>query len=191
MNKLLKLLKKRSKHAMFDEWIECYHGALYKHALWMLGSRDLAQEMTQEAFFQAWLGMDSLKDKNKALPWLLTILRRSVYREQRCQYRNQETLKLISQLEQPGANEDAFSLMEIYQSLAQLSPKLRDTFLLYHLHGFSYEEISAQLKVPIGTVMSRLSRAREELHKQQLQSATNIYEFNMHHRGSGHEGQQR
>jgi len=188
MTKILKFIKKRSSESVFDEWIRQYHGALYKHALWMTGSRELAQESTQEAFFQAWLSMHRLKDQDKALPWLLTILRRSVYREQRCQYRNQETVALLTEMEQTGVQADAFSLLEIYRALEQLSPKLRDTFLLHHLHGFSYEEISAQLEIPVGTVMSRLSRARESLQKQQAEALDNIIPLTTRHRGHQYEG---
>jgi len=188
MNNLLKFITKRSKRSLFDDWIRDYHAALYKHALWMLGSRELAQEVTQEAFFQAWLSIDNLKDHDKALPWLLTILRRSVYREQRFQYRNQETLQLMSQMDSEMASGDAYSMIEIYQLLAQLSPKLRDTFLLYHLHGFSYEEISAQLEIPLGTVMSRIARARDELQRIQRQATENIIDLKLIQRGNGNDG---
>ena len=88
MNKYKKITRKSSNSSKFDEWISRYHGALYKHALWMMGNKDIAQDVTQEAFFQAWLSIHALKDDEKALPWLLTILRRTVYREQRCQYKN-------------------------------------------------------------------------------------------------------
>ena len=187
MVKFLKLIRKSTSSAKFDGWIHRYHGALYKHALWMVGSQDIAQEMVQEAFFQAWLSMDSLKDEDKALPWLLTILRRTVYREQRCQYRNQETLEALKQLDLEVTQSDAFTLMEIYNALEPLSPKLRDTFLLHHLHGFSYEEISAQLEIPTGTVMSRISRAREALQKQQNTDSKNVIDFRKIRRGSEHE----
>ncbi|MDH5324002.1 MAG: RNA polymerase sigma factor [Gammaproteobacteria bacterium] len=165
MDKLLKWLQKPSK-SQFDDWIRLYHRALYKHALWMTGSRDNAEDVVQETFFQAWTAMGSLKDPDKALPWLLTILRRAVYREQRCRYRHSETIQELIQLDQ-GVDQsimtDAYTMIEIYDSLETLSPKLRDAFLLYHLHGFSYEEISDQLNIPVGTVMSRLSRARDTL----------------------------
>jgi RNA polymerase sigma-70 factor (ECF subfamily) len=188
MNKLLKLIRKSSKSTKFDEWIHGYHGALYKHALWMVGSHDIAQEMVQEAFFQAWLSMDSLNDKDKALPWLLTILRRTVYREQRCQYRNRETVEALKQLDLEETQQDAFALLEIYNALEFLSPKLRDTFLLYHLHGFSYEEISAQLEIPTGTVMSRISRAREALQKHQNTGDEKVIDFRSIKRGFQNEG---
>lgn len=188
MTKYLKFGRKPSKPTRFGDWIHRYHGALYKHALWMVGSHDIAQEMVQEAYFQAWLSMDALKEEDKALPWLLTILRRTVYREQRCQYRNQETLNTLKQQDLEDTQSDAFALLEIYDALEYLSPKLRDTFLLHHLHGFSYEEISAQLKIPTGTVMSRISRAREALQKQQNTDSAKVIDFRSIKRGSSDEG---
>jgi len=164
----LNWLSNSSKSTKFDDWISRYHGALYKHALWMVGSRDVAQEMTQEAFFQAWQSMGSLKDENKVLPWLLTILRRTVYREQRCQYRNAETLEELKILDAETVQADAFNLLDIYNTMENVSPKLRDAFLLYHLHGYSYEEVGNLLEIPTGTVMSRISRAREVLQKQKI-----------------------
>lgn len=184
----LKFGRKTSKTEKFGDWIHQYHGALYKHALWMVGSQDIAQEMVQEAYFQAWLSMDSLKDEDKALPWLLTILRRTVYREQRCQYRNQETMEALKQQDLEDTQSDAFMLLEIYSVLEHLSPKLRDTFLLHHLHGFSYEEISAQLEIPTGTVMSRISRAREALQQLQKIDSGKVIDFRSITRGSQNEG---
>jgi len=183
-----KLAGKSSKSAKFSDWIHNFHGALYRHALWMVGSHDIAQEMVQEAYFQAWISMDSLKDKDNALPWLLTILRRSVYREQRYQYRNRETLQALGQLDLEQSQPDAFTLLEIYNAMELLSPKLRDTFLLYHLHGFSYEEISMQLEIPTGTVMSRISRAREAVQRLQSTDGDKVIDFRRIQRGIINEG---
>jgi len=174
---------KTSKTNIFAGWVRDFHAALYRHALWMVGSRDIAQDMVQEAFYQAWLSLDSLKDENKALPWLLTILRRAVYREQRFRYRNEETLDALKVLDQESTPPEAHRLLDIYNALEDLSPKLRDTFLLHFLHGFSYEEISSQLEIPSGTVMSRLARAREALQKQVNANSEKIIDFRSISRG--------
>ncbi|MFV2056261.1 MAG: RNA polymerase sigma factor [Thiohalomonadales bacterium] len=157
--------KKNNKTHTFNQWITRYHGVIYRHALWMTGNQDIAKDMAQDAFFQAWLSMDSLKKGDQALAWLLTILRRVVYREQRYTYRHSETLSQLSQLDTELTESDAYPLLEIYSALGAISTNLREVFLLFHLHGFSYEEISVQLQIPKGTVMSRLSRARDALQK--------------------------
>lgn len=177
MPNLLKWLNKPSRSAQFDKWIKRYNGALYRHALWMTGNREIAEDMTQEAFFQAWLSLDSLKDQDKVLPWLLTILRRTVYREQRYQYRHIETIEELKQQDQETTQADALSLLELYSAFEHLSPKLRDAFLLHHLHGFSYEEIGEQLEIPKGTVMSRISRARDALKSSQDIDDNKVIDF--------------
>ena len=129
----------------------------------MTGNQDVAKDMVQEAFFQAWTAIDTLQDPEKALPWLLTILRRAIYREQRCQYRQAETVAQLRILDSDQKQSDAYRLLDIYNALETISPNHREVFLLHHLHGFSYAEISEQLSIPKGTIMSRLSRAREAL----------------------------
>jgi len=188
MNNYLKFRRKTSKSAKFDQWINQHHAALYKHALWMVGNKDIAQDVTQETFFQAWLSLHALKDDQKALPWLLTILRRCVYREQRYQYRNAETLMELTLLDGEAIQPDSYSIVEIYSALETLTPKLRDTFLLHHLHGFSYEEISTQLEIPTGTVMSRIARAREALQKYQNLEEGTIIKFSQIKLGAFDEG---
>ena len=147
----------------FERWIADYHGSLFRHALWLTGNKDIAADMVQEAFYQAWRSLASLKEPDKALPWLLAILRRCVYREQRQQYRHRETLQWLEGQAPVVAGDAGYQWLLIYGALAQLSIKHREVFLLHHLHGFSYEEISTQLEIPKGTVMSRLARAREAL----------------------------
>jgi len=162
----MRLFNKSKSHTSFEQMIKKYNPALFKHALWMTGQLDLAGDMVQETYFQAWQSIKSLKEEDKALPWLLTILRRAIYREQRWQYRQTETTEHLSNLDNNEHQSDSCDLLDIYTSLEQVSPNHRDIFLLHHLHGFSYDEISQQLDIPKGTVMSRLSRAKEALEKQ-------------------------
>ena len=145
-------------------------------------------DMVQEAFFQAWLSMESLQDSRKALPWLLTILRRTIYREQRCSYRHAETVAQLQQMDTRVTQTDAYPLLEIYSALGSLSPNQREVFLLHHLHGFSYEEISSQLEIPLGTVMSRLSRARDTLQKQQQVDEGKVIQLSKVKQGLSNDG---
>lgn len=181
---MLKLFKKHKARNQFDRWISDYHGPLFRHAVWLTGNQDIAADVVQETFFQAWRGMESLNESDKALPWLLTILRRCVYREQRHQYRHQETLDWLSRQELTDTGESDYQMFEIYTMLEQLSVAQREVFVLHHLHGFSYDDISEQLDIPIGTVMSRLSRARnilKQLHEKEYDD--NVIPLEMTKRG--------
>jgi len=156
-------IKKNKNHSLFDVWTSRYHAALYRHALWMTGNAELAADMVQETYYQAWASMERLQENDKAFPWLLTILRRVVYKEQRYQYKNIETLKQLQTFEDSSGGDNSHVLLDLYYMFDKLSSKHRETFLLFYLHGFSYAEISQQLGVPIGTVMSRISRAKKIL----------------------------
>jgi len=161
----LKIFGGNKIKSQFDEWISDHHAVLYKHAFWMTGNPDNAMDAVQETFYQAWLSIDKLQDTDKVLPWLITILRRAVYREQRYQYRQVEVLTQLSLMETELPTSDAYSLVAIYDMLDKLSIQHREVFLLFYLHGFSYEEIAKLLEIPAGTVMSRLARARAALQK--------------------------
>lgn len=160
---MIGIFQKKKNQTLFDRLISEHSNALYRYALWMTGKHDVASDVVQEAFFQAWQSINSLKDESKALPWLLTILRRTVYREQKYGYRQAETAAQLSVIYENSEAPSSCHLMEIYSALEKISIKHRDVFLLHHLHGFKYDEISEHLNIPRGTVMSRLSRARQAL----------------------------
>lgn len=161
----------------FSDWIASYHGPLFKHALWMTGNQDVAADMVQEAYYQAWISMGNLRDETKVLSWLLTILRRVIHKEQRSKYRHTETLAQLYELDGGKFQDDCFRLIQIYSMLEQISPVQRDTFLLHYLHGFKYEEISEILEIPLGTVMSRLARTRELLSKLRQNDTAKVIQF--------------
>jgi RNA polymerase sigma-70 factor (ECF subfamily) len=145
----------------FTNWIDRYHGPLFKHALWMTGNRSLAEELVQETFYQAWKSRHGIENDSQPLAWLLTILRRAVYKE------HQHARALSAGFAQDSidspAVEDPEALLDLGRGLLSLSARQRDILLLHALHGFSYEQIGEQLNIPVGTVMSRISRARQAL----------------------------
>jgi RNA polymerase sigma-70 factor (ECF subfamily) len=155
----------------FPIWIDRHHQALYRHALWMTAQPDLALELVQETFYQAWESRHSLRDERRVLPWLLTILRRAAIREYRARCRSERQAEALrTELPDEGCEQDLQDMLDLAQALEGLSAAQRDILLRYALHGFSYEEIGEQLSIPIGTVMSRISRARQALRRQMDQA---------------------
>jgi RNA polymerase sigma-70 factor (ECF subfamily) len=148
----------------FVEWIDNHHAVLFKHAFWMTGNRSLAEELVQETFYQAWKSRQGIKNEDNPLPWLLTVLRRAVYKE----YQHAR-LNILSLSEQHLEDSDSFSaedldtLCDLSTGLMSLSTRQRELLLLHSFHGFTYEQIGEHLGIPIGTVMSRISRARQTL----------------------------
>lgn len=155
----------KQEQASFANWIEAHHDGLYRYALWMTGNREVAVDCVQETYYQAWKGRASLKDKDKVFSWLLTILRRTVYREYEQRAANTQFITDSAFLTEQHDERDCSELLDLCKAMSALSTMHRDILLLHSLYGMSYQEISAILQIPSGTVMSRLSRARGALEK--------------------------
>jgi len=171
------------KQEQFRLWITQHHAVLYRHAYWMTSNSELAKDIVQDTCYQAWKYRSTLQDVNKVLPWFLTILRRLVYKEFQHTDKKPVSLEDIEPntvLTAPGENIDA--MIDLERELKSLNPTQREILLLYALHGFSYEEISEQLEIAPGTVMSRLHRARETMNKNRTVSDDNIINIKLHSR---------
>lgn len=155
----------KSKKQKFNQWIDDYHTSLFRHAYLMTNDRELAQDIVQETYHQAWLAIKSLQDETKAHSWLLTILKRCVYKEYKFKSQHASLVKNMTKITKASTTNDAQDLVLVTQLLNKISPEQKEILLLKHLHGFSYEEISQYLTIPLGTVMSRLSRAKHALKK--------------------------
>lgn len=167
--------QKKHNQKRFSNWVKEHHEALYKHALWMTGNSDSAADAVQETYHHAWLSIKSLRDEERVLAWLLTILKRTVYREFRQKYKFAEFVQAFDpDQENSVSNETQDDIIDVLKMMEQLSTSQRETLLLYALHGFTYQEISEQLSIPIGTVMSRIARARDEIKVSSLQGPDNV-----------------
>ncbi|MFH1568240.1 MAG: sigma-70 family RNA polymerase sigma factor [Gemmatimonadota bacterium] len=128
----------------------------------MAGSTWDAQDLAHDAFVEAWLRLSSLRDPARFAPWLRTLtlnLCRMWHRERK---REREGLAEV----EAGAREPAAEgdlLGRLSDGLARLSSDHRLALALHYGEGLSYEQIAAFLEVPVGTVMSRLHRARAGL----------------------------
>lgn len=149
---------------LFLSWARRYHAALYRHAYWMTGQADVAADVVQETYYRAWKARANLQNLDNPLPWLITILRRATYQELSQIQGRAETFPASEWLEAVAAPpEERDGLIDLSRALQRLNPQQRDLLLLYGLHGFTYAQISVQFDIPLGTVMSRLARAREAL----------------------------
>ena len=162
----------------FREWIDAYHGALFRHALWMTGDRELAADLVQETYYQAWRARRSLRERTRAFAWLLTILRRRVFQEYGRARRERDWAAQFVAASEEAAEGPVGEMIDLARGLHELTAVHRDIVLLHALHGMSYEEIAAYLQVPLGTVMSRLARARDALRQlMETGKADNIVPF--------------
>ncbi len=155
--------EKSKKTRTFNGWVDSYSSNLYKTALWMLGESSTAEDVVQDTFVMAWDSFDQLASQEKVLSWLLTILRRRVYKEYAFRETTFSAESPIEFAGEVGKEEQPGEDIDLMAALQSLPLDQRDCFLLSSLHGFTYQEIAEQLAVPTGTVMSRISRAKQKL----------------------------
>ncbi len=154
----------------------------YNLARWLLRDETEAQDVTQEASIRALRYIASLKDES-ARPWFLGIVRNACFshlkqRREALEVAGYEDDELESLQAQAGLaqNDPAQALNQrrerqvIDAAIRRLSPPLREVIVLRELQGLDYAEIAQIAQVPMGTVMSRLSRARLRL-KELLEQA--------------------
>jgi len=146
--------------------------AAYNLARWLAGNDHDAQDVAQEASLRAFKFLGNFRGDN-ARAWLLTIVRNTFYtwlRKNRPPVTTVEISDETLDIEDASANADAVNppfadADAVRRALAELPVEFREIVILREMEGFSYKEIADLAEVPIGTVMSRLARARKLLQK--------------------------
>jgi RNA polymerase sigma-70 factor, ECF subfamily len=155
---------------LFEQMVMPHLDAAYNLARWLAGNDQDAQDVAQEATLRAFKFFGSFRGDN-ARAWLLSIVRNTFYtwlRKNRTPEKviniDDETLEIEDSSAQsepvPFADADA-----VRRAIAELPVEFREIVILREMEGFSYKEIAEMAEVPIGTVMSRLARARKLLQK--------------------------
>lgn len=143
--------------------VERHYALLYRYAFRLTGSEADAEDLTQQAFLTAQAHWDQLRDEAKAKSWLFTIARNAYLKE----LRGPVCIPSSALDELPGAAPAAESFdfdQELLQNvLNDLPEDFRSPVVLFYFEEFSYKEIAEQMGVPVGTIMSRLARAKAYL----------------------------
>ena len=163
----------------FDEIFLPHLDAAYNLARWIVQNDQDAQDVVQEAYIRAFKGFHGFRG-GTGRAWLLTIVRNAAYTwlnkrvsDQRwVPYVEEKHAQIIS-INQPAKEHGIEKQTEdLHSALERLPPEFREVIILYEIEGLSYKELALSLGVPVGTVMSRLSRARRRLRAQLEQSKT-------------------
>jgi RNA polymerase sigma-70 factor (ECF subfamily) len=148
-----------------QELVEQHYESLYRYAYRLSGSAADAEDLTQEAFCQAQLKLNQLRDPTRVKAWLFSILRNKYLHRLR-DARREMTLPLdtIGDVAQ-SAPEPPLDIdpQRLQQVLNELPEDFRTPVILFYFDDFSYRDIAEQMDLPIGTVMSRLARAKAHL----------------------------
>jgi RNA polymerase sigma-70 factor (ECF subfamily) len=134
-------------------------------AVSLCGSVTLADDLVQEALLRAWSNSDKFQMGTSLRAWLFTILRNIYYSQYRKRSREvQDTNGVYSRsIAVEGDQESHLDLADFRKALAKLSAEQREVLTMVGASGLSYEEAAAICGVEIGTIKSRLSRARTKL----------------------------
>jgi RNA polymerase sigma-70 factor, ECF subfamily len=152
-------------HRNVQRLVEEHYAALYRYAYRLSGCAADAEDLTQEAFCQAQLKLGQLRDRDRAKAWLFSILRNAYLHRVRAS-KNQPTLSLDlvgdvpERLPETLPEVDSEQLQKVLNELPEV---FRTPIILYYFEEFSYRDIAEQMELPIGTVMSRLARAKAHL----------------------------
>lgn len=126
----------------------------------LLGDDERAADVTQETFIRVHEALGGFRHQSRFSTWLFRIARNAAVDEQR---RGARRLRLEAVVPRPRSAPDASLGTEVREAVASLSPRLREAFVLVEVFGRPYAEAAAVLDVPVGTVKSRVFRARIEL----------------------------
>ena len=168
--------------AAWEEIVQRYHRRIYNICYRFAGSGDDAQDLTQEVFIKMYRTLNSYDvDRGAFMTWVTTVTRNLLVDH----FRKTKQERLTDSLDTTSSgHEDAMPLSEqipdrgpspdsrvqsreaketVHEALQKLSPELREAVILRDLQDMDYREIATVLKVPEGTVKSRINRGRAEL----------------------------
>jgi RNA polymerase sigma-70 factor, ECF subfamily len=157
---------------LFEQKVLPHLDAAYNLARWLAGNDHDAQDVAQEASLRAFKFFGSFRgDEPRA--WLLAIVRNTFYTWLRKNRRPEKVVEIDDEtldIEDSSANLEAanpqfMDANAVRRAIADLPVEFREIVVLREMEGFSYKEIADLADVPIGTVMSRLARARKLLQK--------------------------
>jgi RNA polymerase sigma-70 factor (ECF subfamily) len=156
---------------LFERMVLPHLDSAFNLARWLTGNDPDAQDVAQEASLRAFKYFGSFRGDN-ARAWLLSIVRNSFHtwlRKNRPAEKTVEMTDDILEIEDPSAVEGVHPQFAdadaVRCAIAELPVEFREIVILREMEGFSYKEIADLIDVPIGTVMSRLARARRLLQK--------------------------
>jgi RNA polymerase sigma-70 factor (ECF subfamily) len=162
--------------AAWEAIVRQYWRKVFNVAYKFVGRHDQAEDLTQEIFLKVFKSLDTFDRRANFQTWLISVSRnlcidhyRSVRKERETISRDVDTSDIAPASPEPGpiaALEQRDRVTLLRQALAALPETLRTAVLLRDIQELSYQEIADQLKLPEGTVKSRINRGRTELARQ-------------------------
>ncbi len=165
-------MDENEKRARFEECIMPHLDSAYNLARWLCGKEQDADDIVQDAFLRAYKFFGGFRGGD-AHAWILHIVRNTFYDWLHEHRHEQQSSEFDENLHSGAAHSDApdAALMRksdadlLREGMGRLPLEFREILVMRELEGFSYNQIAEVAGLPMGTVMSRLARAREELRR--------------------------
>ena len=166
---------------LFKELAYPHTRFLYNVALKYMRNQYDAEDLVQETMYAAFRNFHQLREQSKCRSWLFAIMRSNFLKEKRQAVRRPQLggddsylsfLEGVSTTNVAGDLEKKLESDHVQEIIERLPEKYKTPLILFFLEDMSYQEISDFLDIPIGTVMSRLSRAKQSMKKELLREAT-------------------
>ena len=155
----LQLLNTCSEQEKFKQLYETYHRLMHWEALRVLQDRQLAEDAVQEALRKCWQKRGQLRDARYLQTWVIRVLLNECHNIQRRAAR----LQPCATLPERAAAPQPMGTTRVGEALLELEEKLRMPLVLHYMEGYSVADVAAVLRIPQGTVKTRLRRGREAL----------------------------
>jgi RNA polymerase sigma-70 factor (ECF subfamily) len=162
---------KKGDQEAFALLVSRFKQNIFRYAYGMLGDRMEAEDAAQEAFIKAFYSLPKLDNVYAFSSWLIRIASNLCY--DRLQKLNKEHVLAAEWINTHVTQNDMQQSdlhMMVEAAIKTLSPEHREVVILRDLQGYSYEEIAEMINVPLGTVKSRISKARLLLRKEMTQN---------------------
>jgi len=166
IDELLAVRCQLGERGAFDDLIARWHEPLWRYLRRLSGNDDAAKDLSQDTWIRVFRGIARLREPSRLRPWLFGIARNVAMDRLRAHYTAGSHADVVLD-ELPAADdvnlEEDFATLE--SGLANLPIVERETLTLFYLRELSLEEIAGLVGVPVGTVKSRLFRARQMLRR--------------------------
>jgi RNA polymerase sigma-70 factor (ECF subfamily) len=163
-------LPENDRRTRFEQVVLPHLAAAYNLARWLTRNDHDAEDLVQEAYLRAYKFFDRCQGEH-ARPWLLAVVRNTCYTWLKQHRAHELTTSFDENIHGPTSDADnpeklllqKATRQLLHEALEELPIEFREVVVLRELEGFSYKEIAAIVDIPMGTVMSRLTRARGRL----------------------------
>jgi RNA polymerase sigma-70 factor (ECF subfamily) len=160
----LALAGARGDRIALEALVERCYRPVWRYCAAMAGA-DLAEELAQDTFERALRALPKFRASASVTTWLIGIARHVCIDRIRTERRRDRANEQLAVLTQPGRHSggDSASRLALFELIHRLDPDRREALVLTQLLGFSYQEAATICDCPIGTIRSRLARARADL----------------------------